>query len=499
MCADLQRPNRLRSVPATTLSWQERATVAYPLLAALALLAVMRGWLGPRPLNGDFTIYWSWADQFASQLSGGQPYPRWLPHANGGLGTPVFYYYPPIAFYLTAAFELSGFSTYASLISCHGLAFLASGIACWHWLRGRSNQPLLGAAFFVAAPYHLFNYSDRGALAESVATAIIPLLAIGLRRIADKRGGVIFTAFAYAAMIATHLPLALLASVFLIAPYGLAHRDRLAQFAIAILAGIAASGIYLVPALALQSFRDVGQLYRTANLQTAYWSVFSQNWGDVAFTATFLVVGAVLIAAFMPAIVRRDRWAIHALGMAILISGVIPFLWSLPLLRDIQFPFRALALAEFSLATALARLPRKLSPALILGASPLILSLLFLRGFHAGDHDLNWLRNMHPDAYEYLPKGVMAPGQTSATLSDVLTSRVPPPAVSGMVVEPHFYFPSWSCGTIEPRTQLLVHEPDCRPRIVWTTAERIGAALSAAALLFLSAFAAARRKLLPAR
>jgi hypothetical protein len=70
----------------------------------------------------------------------------------------------------------------------------------------------------MAAPYHLFDFTARGAQAESLAIAFIPLIAIGLRRIAEGRGGVIFTALAYAGMVFTHLPLALLASVFLIAP-----------------------------------------------------------------------------------------------------------------------------------------------------------------------------------------------------------------------------------------------------------------------------------------
>src|SRR6476646_8041604 len=199
--------------------WQESPALAYSLLAILALGLVLRGPLGPTALNGDLTIYWVWADQFAGQLAHGNLYPRWLPASDAHLGTPVFYFYPPIAFYLTAAFQLAGLSNYARLTAAFGVAFAGSGIACWHWLRGRSFHPLFGAAFFMAAPYHLFNYTDRAALAESVAIAIIPLIAIGLRRIAEGRRGIVFTAIAYGAMIGTHLPMALLGSVFLIAPY----------------------------------------------------------------------------------------------------------------------------------------------------------------------------------------------------------------------------------------------------------------------------------------
>ncbi|WP_051531536.1 hypothetical protein [Sphingomonas sp. URHD0057] len=477
--------------------WQERAIVAYPLLLLLAAALVIRPPLGPTVLHDSLAIYWVWADQFTAELARGTLYPRWLTASDAGLGTSVFYFYPPLAFYLTGLFGLAGLSTYASLIATFGSAFAASGIACWHWLKGRSNHPLLAAAFFMAAPYHLLNYTDRGALAESLATAFIPLIAIGLRRIAERRGGLLCTALAYAAMIGTHLPLALLVGIFLIVPYALLHRKRIVEFAAAIVAGIGLAAIYLVPALMLGRYHDLAQLYRTPNLRTDYWSVFSGNWSDVTFGMVFVMVAAIAAAAALPALRQRDRWAVHAIAVAVVVTGLIPFVWSLPLLRDVQFPFRALPIAEFALATALARMPR--DPGLGVGtaALPLLVSLIVLPGFHTASKDLQRLQAVHPDVYEYLPKGVMKPGQTSAELSDVLAPRVPPPHVAGMIVEPVFYFPAWTCGVPEPRTQLLMHRPDCRPRLAWTFAERIGASISfsmALALLLFSCAVGWRRR-----
>jgi len=391
-------------------------------------------------------------------------------------------------------FRLSGLTTYWSLIATFGSAFAASGFACWHWLKGRSNYPVLAAAFFMAAPYHLFNYTDRGALAESVATVFIPLIAISLRRVAKRRGGIVSAALAYAALICTHLPLALLVSIFLIAPYVLLHRARIVEFVAAIVAGIGLAAICLVPALTLAPYHDVAQLYRAPDLRTDYWSLFSGHWNDVTFTMVFVIAVAIVAAAALPALRQRDRWAVHALAVALVAIGAIPFVWSLPLLKDIQFPFRVLPIAEFGLATALARLPRNPGLSAAMAALPLAVSLMVLPGFHTVSSDLGRLQSVHPDVYEYLPKGVMKPGQTSARLSDVLATRVPPPHVAAMIVEPHFYFPAWSCGRVEPRTQLLMHDAACAPRIVWTTAEKIGAAISLLAGLFLLVLAVLGRR-----
>ena len=63
---------------------------------------------------------------------------------------------------------------------------------------------------------------------------------------------------------------------------------------------------------------------------------------------------------------------------------------------------------------------------------------------------------------------------------------LPPPQGPGKVVEPHFYFPAWSCGEMHPQTKLLMHNPGCNPRIIWTREEIVGALIT---LLSLAALA----------
>ena len=476
--------------PRGLVAWQDRPAVAYPVLLALAVALVMPTYLGHPLLHDSFAINWVWADQFTAELARGNFYPRWLPLSNGGLGAPVFYYYPPLAFHVAGIFGLLGLSTYESVIATFAAGFALSGITCWHWQRGRSNHPLLGAAFFAAAPYHLFDYVVRGALAESFAIAFIPLIAIGLRRIAERRGGIVFTAIAYGGIICTHLPLALLVSVLLISPYALVHRAQMRSFAIGVSFGIALAAIYLVPAFALEPFRDVNQLFRSANLRPAYWNITASNWDNGVFLAVFAIVAALALAAALPAW-RGDRWAIYAITVCVLVTGLVPFFWSLPLLEKVQFPYRALPIAEFGLAFALARLPSK--SLVVAAALPLALSALLLPGFNLGGSDMRRLREMHPDVAEYLPPNVIPQGKTDTKLEDVLTPRIPSPLVSGMVVKPVFYFPAWSCGQPEPRTQLLMHEPGCRPELRWTNPEKTGAIITLIAALALLVYSLANR------
>jgi hypothetical protein len=124
------------------------------------------------------------------------------------------------------------------------------------------------------------------------------------------------------------------------------------------------------------------------------------------------------------------------------------------------------------------------------------MSAQIARGFHIEAQDMQFLSAHHPVVFEYLPPNVMQ-STSSPRLADLTAARMPPPRVAGMVVEPVFYFPAWSCGVPEPRTQLLMHRPECTPRLQWTLPERIGAAISGlfALVLFTAAFRPSRRKL----
>src|SRR5437868_7198127 len=207
--------------------------------------------------HDSFWIDWVWADQFNSELARGVLYPRWLPLANGGEGSPTFYFYPPLSFYLSGALGLLGLSTYATVIGSFGVGFVISGYAMFAWLRDTSHR-LTGTLIFMIGPYHVVDFYGRGAQAECLGVAFIPLIALGIRRASEKRPALL--AFAYAGLILTHLPLALLTSLFLIAPYCLWHRS-IGRCVPPLASGIAMAAIYLLPALALQKYRHTEFLW----------------------------------------------------------------------------------------------------------------------------------------------------------------------------------------------------------------------------------------------
>lgn len=465
--------------------------------AALALPAAM----GPVRLNDSFWIDLVWLEQFAAELGKGTVYPRWLPLSHDGLGSPVFYYYPPLAFYLGSAFALLGLKTFLALVAAFAAASLLSGIGVYLWLKPASRAALPAALLFMLAPYQLFNFYQRGAVAEYLATAIVPFVLIGIRRMLEgRRGGAAMVALAYAALVMSHLPLALLASLFLYMPYILirARKTPLAMLRIgaALALGLAASAVYLVPAIALEPYRSSADLWTLQYLQPATWNLWSARaWSDQTYRAVLLVSAALAVPTVGLIIRERSPWAILALCCLAIGVGVVPLIWTLPVLRWVQFPFRILPLAELAFVTAAAVSPRDRVPWLMIWVS-----FLLMAGFIIGakPESANFgdrvMREVHPDVPENLPPGKRPYSWPSKWALDIAAGHHRPEFDGKVTVDPVFYFPSWQvrCGGRlvgafpDNRTKLLAYEGHgCSRRLVPTIPERIGAYLSLAALLVL--------------
>lgn len=469
---------------------------AYAAIVALAAVLLVSALIAPPMVHDSFWIDFVWADQFTAELRRGIFYPRWLPLSHDGLGSPVFYFYPPFGFYIAALFGLLGAPTYASLILAFGAGLAGSGIAMHLWLKGWAERPLAGACFYMIAPYHLCDFYFRGALAEFTAFIWLPLVALGIRRAAAGRG-VLLLSFAYAALILSHLPAALLASLFLVAPYSLlaAKRAGLIKIALALALGCGLAAVYLVPALTLQDTISAEKLWAAPQFRPEAWSFFHpERWIErkAVLILIYLTAASAMAAAVM-LIRRREPWAALALLCCILITGVLPALWSLPIIEKVQFPWRALTVVEFALATAVA-CSRGRPLFTIAAVSPALLaSGIALAPAHPPGPSLAFLRQAHPDVIEYLPPGATKEVEFKYTMRATEAARKQPPVrMDGdRSIVRTYYYPAWHvlCQGREapsfpdPRTRLLSYRgKDCT--IVWRRldAENIGAVISLVAL-----------------
>jgi len=459
--------------------------------------------LGPVPLNDSHWINLTWSEQFTALMRQGTIWPRWLPWSHDGLGAPVFYFYGPVAFWAAGLLGLIGLGTWPSLLGAAFMAMGCSGIAMYAFLRGHAERPLLGAIFYLAAPYHLLDFSRRGALAEFTAIALLPLVAVGIRR--AVRGRPASLAVAYALLIMTHLPIALLASIFLVPMVvlveGGANKIGIARILSGLILGIGIAAVYLLPALALQPFTAMKTMQGAPLLQPASWTFATFFRGNIPALLLLAAVGLALAAtAAILLVTRRDAWGIFVLGMAALGLGLLPPIWLVPPLDHAQFPWRILSLAEFGTAVLIAR-SHLARPHLLLACFlPLLLSALVLvpslmaMGTSSQDatRQVQSLLRHHPDVVEYLPSGHGESGGSHSSWALKLAARTPPVSYAdGMTTVRRFVFPSWRIRcptgfipyTASPDGLLRYRGHGCTVEQTSPLVEQLGLAISFAALL----------------
>lgn len=411
-------------------AWLVIATAAVPLMLPSLVLGVLHGHDTPQTLK--------WASQFAEQFRAGVLYPRWLPESFDGGGAPVFYFYPPVSFWIDALVNLAtdNFLPVAYTLSIRRLLLLvASGLTMHAWLESAGGSPkatLFGALLYMAAPYHMVDHYLRGSHAEFAAYAWLPLVMLAVRHIARQRAsGIAFLGVAYAILVMTHVPLAVLASFTALPMYVLyvgwrlgGARQAAGFFACCALAGglgVGLAAMYLLPTLTLSGWVNAQELW-TDYFTIQSWFFFQralndeiEDWLTIMALATLaygLAAIGVLAACSGDQQGWRSDWAFWALvGLlcVLFVAGLIPWFWQLPLVDKVQLPFRLLVVTEFAVVTALCLMPwpvrSRLASFAFAAAFLTLLPSLYELGRFIGIHvELTLAEGWRSrDSFEYLP------------------------------------------------------------------------------------------------
>ena len=96
------------------------------------------------PAPGDsFGYDLEWSRQFSQLLLAGDAYPRWMPASFDGLGSPAFYFYSPLPFFVVALISgaAGGLASAALQLKLAGLAlFAVSGWSMYAWPASKNTN-----------------------------------------------------------------------------------------------------------------------------------------------------------------------------------------------------------------------------------------------------------------------------------------------------------------------------------------------------------------------
>lgn len=229
------------------------------LISSLALCAPLLRYGAPYGADSESALMWTHG--FATQLSQGDWYPRWLMDINRGAGSAVFYFYAPLPFYIGSlvAALLPHQSLNIQLAWTDWVLLLSSGITFFGCARCRvsNRHALIASVLYMMLPYHfetdLWIREDLGELTNYIW---MPLVFHFTDRIVGDRDRrtVAWLSVSYALMVLSHLPSTLLVSmclaIYLIIRVIIVESALpLIRFVQAIAIGTLASGIYWVPAI----------------------------------------------------------------------------------------------------------------------------------------------------------------------------------------------------------------------------------------------------------
>lgn len=345
------------------------------LIACLSLLPIL---LHGIPVDADDAgAHLRWQRFYASEIAGGNFFPRWLHQLNDGFGSPAFIMYPPLAHFVSAlTFPLFPSEDAATYRLAAGV-LLASWIGAkgaYDWfcaIHCKQQSALIGAICYTLIPYHLFiDTYIRMSVAELWAFAWAPWTFLAINFFLDRplRGFVVVT-LSMSALLLSHAP----SCVFLFPSYffysiALAATTKnwkiLWLTASACGLAILISAAYLIPALTQQSLVNSDAL-STGFFEIKHWLFFSQSrWvrvnRELLLTAIALLQSAAAFFMGYGALKRAQGQFPRSLTWFGIGGTVVVFFlmtqWSLSLwelasiARKIQFPWRLLTLQSVLLA-----------------------------------------------------------------------------------------------------------------------------------------------------
>jgi hypothetical protein len=332
----------------------------------------------PLYYNIDALIHYRWLYQYIHALANGFVPPRWAPLENGGIGAPVFLYYPS-AFYL-AALPLGIALPDLSLAIRLTVAAIGLGlVAAVAWAQRRRMGPAgawgLGLLVLWAPP----SYMVQGFLsAYPWYLSLIPtylFIDASQRQAAERRAFSPAVSGWIAVLYLCH-PLsafmALMAVPFLWLRRLVASRlDRGTVLAVlgwgaGVALGLALAGVKVVPSLALLRLVNVDGWRAAGGVgwdQTFVMPLFGHPWRGRLFwmipAATYLLAGLAALRLLRARDVRGPGWETAtdwlwvALPCLVLASQVSYPVWAvLHPLRILQRPFRFLPVGALATITA---------------------------------------------------------------------------------------------------------------------------------------------------
>lgn len=383
----------------------------YIILVFFSSLIACAGWLNPLfpRTHEHFAPVYTLMD-FDNAFKGGDFLVNWLPNLAGG-GQPVFTFYPPLAYYFAEFLHILGFSYTNSIKTTIIISFFISGIFMFIYVNKITNNrtaAFISAVAYIFFPYHLVDSHLRGDLTETFSFIFLPLIFYYLHE-ATRNSSIsssIYAGISYALLILTHILVAYIFILFIFIYFVLSFADRKSQprklfvlFAVFSWITLTISSFYWVPALierdcvnfafiTSEPFNILNHyIYIPQLLLQSEWVWGSSGPGLYNTMPLGLGLFSIIIIIFSLALFlnvnfkgknNKNFFIICVLLSCLFTTNYgLPILKIIPLMENIQFPWRFLIVTAFACSVLAGYLTNYLFKD-ISESSPIVFILFFM-------------------------------------------------------------------------------------------------------------------------
>src|SRR5665213_7904 len=320
------------------------------LVLIVSVLSILFGVLGYPVIGHDAYVQLNWLDQFTKLCAEGIAYPRWLSDSFGGFGSPTFYFYAPLVYWIASIFHLLGINSPSALYQVVEILFSFLSVFTSYQLIRQFHaakwSALIGTLVYSFLAYHFCDVYIRDALTEHAALAFLPIVFL---RFPDRFRSIAVYGLGWTGLFLTNLPMAYLA-VISVAIVLLARRsfNEIFLHIISFVIAIAVSAIYLFPAFALRGLIHQRHLFdlpmRTSQFGFALLDLFQGHFDWLRMLSIATILGGLLCFVILIRNSNKETRAWKWL-IAVAIFFQIPFisvpLWHLlPGMPFVQFSWR---------------------------------------------------------------------------------------------------------------------------------------------------------------
>ncbi|QQG41078.1 MAG: hypothetical protein HYV37_02010 [Candidatus Levyibacteriota bacterium] len=283
---------------------------------------------------------------FHQAIINGQFPVRFLQRLNFGYGYPVANFLYPGFMYFGEILKLLGFGFVDTIKITLGISLVESVVFSYFWLRSLFGKwpAIIGAFFYLYAPYHLFDVYKRGSVGETLAIAIVPFILWQI-----ERKSLFWTSLGVALLILSHNTLAVLFLPVIII-YGFLRRAT-SYVLQATCYGLGLSAFFWIPALF-----DL-QYTIFVKTQVASWQTYFSHYSLVGLS-TFSILFISFIFLISGKFFNTSKYGKNVVIFFFVLGVISVFFstsastifWRFLPVSFVQFPFRFLSLAILSAA-----------------------------------------------------------------------------------------------------------------------------------------------------